>query len=633
MKKLLFSLLSLAVATSVMAGNFKQTHLLNHGKEMSLKVDKTKKAPRISEAMNFSTKAAMLKAPVTEQPEGELKSYIRSGQYDYAQSGYLYCADQSGKVDIVFGSNNEVYLKDILCGTASYFSTHSWVSGTYDENTGTISVPLNQSIAYVDTYNADILLCWGTTVLEYDEEEDATFFNMVRDMDVTEAVYRIEGETIYLLGTEGSSELDPNDDNSYLATGLTAYWSDDDSWSGFMEWNTVLTYTDVPDVTPSVITEQPEGTLVTYNRSGDYIYAYWGYAYPGSQTGKINVVFAEDGKAYIQNPLFYRSSFNSWVEGEYDENTGIITIPTGQYLSWNEDYEYGMQLMWGNTTYEYDEEYGEYSIVGEVDLKTTEIQFKVEDNKIYLLNSSGDITAPEPELFVSTGLYGMWSDDLSWVGDIEFNTLGVIVDLVPAVPANPTADEWYDCGNETGYSKFYFTLPTTDVDGNGIDPEYLSYSIFTDNGNGPELFTFLAEDYTYDLESDLTEVPYSLYTDAVDFHNYYVYMYRTNEEGYEPLFTKNIGIQVFYTVDGVKNSSEIAWLYEIVEPVGKRGDVDGNGDVTIGDVTALIDYLLSGSEEGLNLDNADCNLDEGVTIGDVTALIDYLLSGTWGDEQ
>jgi hypothetical protein len=67
--------------------------------------------------------------------------------------------------------------------------------------------------------------------------------------------------------------------------------------------------------------------------------------------------------------------------------------------------------------------------------------------------------------------------------------------------------------------------------------------------------------------------------------------------------------------------------------VGKRGDVDGNGDVTIGDVTALIDYLLSGSEEGLNLDNADCNLDEGVTIGDVTALIDYLLSGTWGDEQ
>lgn len=67
-------------------------------------------------------------------------------------------------------------------------------------------------------------------------------------------------------------------------------------------------------------------------------------------------------------------------------------------------------------------------------------------------------------------------------------------------------------------------------------------------------------------------------------------------------------------MDGVKNSSEIAWLYEIVEPVGKRGDVDGNGDVTIGDVTALIDYLLSGSEEGLNLDNADCNLDEGAPL-------------------
>ena len=65
------------------------------------------------------------------------------------------------------------------------------------------------------------------------------------------------------------------------------------------------------------------------------------------------------------------------------------------------------------------------------------------------------------------------------------------------------------------------------------------------------------------------------------------------------------------------------------EPEGLRGDVNNSNDVTIADVTALIDYLLSGDATGVNLENANCNLDQDVTIADVTALIDYLLSGSW----
>jgi len=59
------------------------------------------------------------------------------------------------------------------------------------------------------------------------------------------------------------------------------------------------------------------------------------------------------------------------------------------------------------------------------------------------------------------------------------------------------------------------------------------------------------------------------------------------------------------------------------------GDVNGDGSVNISDVTALIDYLLSGNASGINLSGADCNQDGSVNIADVTALIDYLLSGTW----
>ena len=63
----------------------------------------------------------------------------------------------------------------------------------------------------------------------------------------------------------------------------------------------------------------------------------------------------------------------------------------------------------------------------------------------------------------------------------------------------------------------------------------------------------------------------------------------------------------------------------------ERGDVNEDGVVNIADATALIDYLLSGNADGINLDNANCNQDEGINIADVTALVDYLLSGNWNE--
>ena len=59
----------------------------------------------------------------------------------------------------------------------------------------------------------------------------------------------------------------------------------------------------------------------------------------------------------------------------------------------------------------------------------------------------------------------------------------------------------------------------------------------------------------------------------------------------------------------------------------QRGDVNGDGSVTISDVTALIDLLLGG--DTIINPAADCNGDTNVTISDVTALIDYLLGGSW----
>ena len=70
----------------------------------------------------------------------------------------------------------------------------------------------------------------------------------------------------------------------------------------------------------------------------------------------------------------------------------------------------------------------------------------------------------------------------------------------------------------------------------------------------------------------------------------------------------------------------IVFPEEPVIPEVLIGDVNNDGYVTIGDVTALIDHLLGGGD-GINLDAADVNGSGDVSIGDVTALIDFLLEG------
>ena len=59
-----------------------------------------------------------------------------------------------------------------------------------------------------------------------------------------------------------------------------------------------------------------------------------------------------------------------------------------------------------------------------------------------------------------------------------------------------------------------------------------------------------------------------------------------------------------------------------------RGDINIAVIVSVRDVTDLIDYLLGGSGEDLDLVAADFNCDNNVSIMDATDLIDYLLGGS-----
>ena len=83
---------------------------------------------------------------------------------------------------------------------------------------------------------------------------------------------------------------------------------------------------------------------------------------------------------------------------------------------------------------------------------------------------------------------------------------------------------------------------------------------------------------------------------------------------------------VTFVVEGVEAYGVCGATYiepENPEP-GKVGDVNGDGEVNIADVNAVIDFILSGQTSK----SADVNGDGEVNIADVNALIDIILGGS-----
>lgn len=55
------------------------------------------------------------------------------------------------------------------------------------------------------------------------------------------------------------------------------------------------------------------------------------------------------------------------------------------------------------------------------------------------------------------------------------------------------------------------------------------------------------------------------------------------------------------------------------------GDVDGDGEVSIADITAIIDYIMGQTNNTFYEESADVNCNGTVNIADVVDLIDKLL--------
>lgn len=84
------------------------------------------------------------------------------------------------------------------------------------------------------------------------------------------------------------------------------------------------------------------------------------------------------------------------------------------------------------------------------------------------------------------------------------------------------------------------------------------------------------------------------------------------------LYVPRVSLEAYQTADQWEH-------FDTILPI--ENDINGDGGVSISDVTSLIDLLLSGGDLQDYISTADVNGDGNITISDVTALIDQLLSG------
>ena len=79
---------------------------------------------------------------------------------------------------------------------------------------------------------------------------------------------------------------------------------------------------------------------------------------------------------------------------------------------------------------------------------------------------------------------------------------------------------------------------------------------------------------------------------------------------------------------GTGSQQDVVLYKELQEESSKVGDVNGDGSVTIADVTALVNILLNKDTTAYDLNAADVDGEPVITVADVEALVNIILGKT-----
>ena len=217
----------------------------------------------------------------------------------YGDDNYIYEGSQGGSMNIVFGTSNDVYIQDPVYG----FVHETFVKGTLSEDGKKITVPLPQVLYQYDN-GEKVLLAVGKFI---DEEKIYKI-----DKDVKEVVYMVEDD-------KDNITLQLFDKQAPLGN----FWSEDSTFAGRGEWETVLTkYVEKTEVVEITEEEEKQIELSTVKRALGG--AYWVNGSFQFVNDSINVATWDESDTIIVQGMVPMLP-NAWVRGI--KKNGVVTFP------------------------------------------------------------------------------------------------------------------------------------------------------------------------------------------------------------------------------------------------------------------------------------------------------------------
>ena len=359
-----------------------------------------------------------------------------------------------------------------------------------------ISLPLPQTLLYNEQLKDGYNLARVKPVTE--TTEDGT--------EKTTYVIDNEGEQMatYTISDDGTITMDDMGDGC----GIGLVFINDDVWGGYTDVTQVYAPISEPIVTVPDNVKCDEWALTT-NGSGYYVKV--GFdgkdVYIGGMCGNVR---------------------DAWFKGYMDGDK--IRVPSGQLVG-----------IYSDTYYVY-VKFAE-RIENTITLLPEDVEFVFD----YDAEKKSMTVADQSQLF----LFNVSPSKVSILQMFEKFRIHY-QDTLAGTPDNPF-NLWYSTANYEwyGFNEFNIDIPRTSTAGDLLDPDCLYYQILMDG----EVMEFLKEDY--DIEKDMTNIPY-LYDNSNDIYSYggsgrAIGIYA--DDGFDTL-----GVQLFYSYDGVLTESAIATL-------------------------------------------------------------------------
>lgn len=354
---------------------------------------------------------------ITDAP-GTSKAYLRASHGIFLQWGtnLTEYTEEGTSVEVVFGDDNEIYLKNIM----SYGATNTYVKGTIEGDKITVTLP--QTVIY-DEYAEDYVNL--VKLVPYDVEGGQ--FTYVPDTECTSYTYTLK--------EDGSFTMD---DLGWM-NGIGFSFASDNTWAGYLDYTQIFTPFD------GELVEVPEGLPLQS----------WACTTPSSAF--TITVAMDNSEFYVRGLCTYFA--DSWVRGRIEGDK--VYIANNQYLGLYDNI-YFIYLMFGHTDPETHNQ--------TLDPVDTEFVFEFDADRKKLIPVD-----ETQQMFFNTSFNKVYYLDFL---DCPVLTSQESYSGIPSDPYGLIYDEsnrpYY------GYSAFRFYLPVVTDEGSVLDAAYMYYNVFVD---------------------------------------------------------------------------------------------------------------------------------------------------------